>query len=67
MDANLHSPHRRLIELTMEHGDLNALIDSASADAPLDELMIRRLKKKRLALRDEIDKLQRSLQPDEPA
>ena len=51
----------------MEHGDLNALIDSASADAPLDELTIRRLKKKRLALRDEIDKLQRSLQPDEPA
>ena len=51
----------------MEHGDLNALIDRASLDTPLDELVIRRLKKKRLALRDEIDRLQRNLQPDEPA
>ncbi len=67
MDANLHSPRRRLIELTMEHGDLDALIDRVSLDMPLDELMIRRLKKKRLALRDEIDRLQRNLQPDEPA
>lgn len=67
MDANLHSPHRRLIELTMEHSDLDALIDRVSLDAPLDELVIRRLKKKRLALRDEIDKLQRTMQPDEPA
>jgi hypothetical protein len=67
LDANLHFPRRRLIELTMEHGDLDALIDRACLDAPLDELMIRRLKKKRLALRDEIDKLQRALQPDEPA
>jgi hypothetical protein len=51
----------------MEHGDLDALIDRVSLDMPLDELMIRRLKKKRLALRDEIDRLQRNLQPDEPA
>ena len=51
----------------MEHGDLDALIDRVSVDAPLDELVIRRLKKKRLALRDEINKLQRTLQPDEPA
>lgn len=67
MDANLHSPRRRLIELTMEHGDLDALIDIACLDMPVDELMIRRLKKKRLAMRDEIDRLQRNLQPDEPA
>lgn len=67
MDANLHSPRRRLIELTMEHGDLDALIDIACLDKPVDELMIRRLKKKRLAMRDEIDRLQRNLQPDEPA
>lgn len=51
----------------MEHGDLDALIDIACAATPVDELMIRRLKKKRLAMRDEIDRLQRNLQPDEPA
>jgi len=51
----------------MEHSDLDALIDRADADAPTDELMMRRLKKRRLALRDEIARLQHALQPDEPA
>ena len=67
LDANLHSPERRLIELRIEHGDLDALIDVAAVAAPLDELRIRRLKKKKLALRDEISRLECSLQPNEPA
>ena len=67
LTENLHSPQRRLIELTIEHGDLDALIDLACVDMPLDELMIRRLKKRRLAMRDEINRLQNSLQPDESA
>ena len=67
MNANLHSPERRLIELRMEHADLNALIDRAATEAPADELMMRRLKKRRLLLRDEIDRAERALQPDEPA
>lgn len=67
MNANLHSPERRLIELRMEHADLDALIDRAATEAPTDELMMRRLKKRRLVLRDEIDRVERALQPDEPA
>jgi hypothetical protein len=67
LHANLHSPERRLIELRMEHGDLNALIDRAAEVVPTDELMLRRLKKKKLALRDEIDRIERSIQPNEPA
>ncbi len=67
MTTNLHSPERRLIELRMEHGDLNAMIDRAVLDAPTDELMLRRLKKRRLALRDEIARLERALSPNEPA
>jgi hypothetical protein len=51
----------------MEHGDLDALIDSAAAHVPVDELMMRRLKKKRLALRDEIARIERELDPNEPA
>ncbi len=51
----------------MEHSDLDALIDRADEDVPTDELMMRRLKKKRLALRDEIVRLENALQPDEPA
>ena len=67
MDTNLHSPERRLIELRMEHADLDALIDRAAEQSPVDELMLRRLKKKRLALRDEIARLERVLDPKEPA
>lgn len=67
MNANLHSPERRLIELRMEHADLDALIDRVATEAPTDELMMRRLKKRRLVLRDEIDRVERALQPDEPA
>jgi hypothetical protein len=64
---NLHSPERRLIELRMEHADLDALIDRVGSDAPVDELMIRRLKKRRLAMRDEIARVERDLEPSEPA
>jgi len=67
LNTNLHSPERRLIELRMEHSDLDALIDHASMVHPLDELLMRRLKKRRLALRDEIVRIELSLTPDEPA
>jgi hypothetical protein len=67
MDANLHSTHRRLIEMSIEHADLDALIDRAAEAMPMDELQLRRLKKRRLALRDAMDRLQRQLTPEEPA
>lgn len=67
MTANLHSPERRLIELRMEHADLDASIDRLAGQAPVDELMLQRLKKRRLALRDAIARLQAQLEPDEPA
>lgn len=62
------SPHRRLIELQMEHADLDALIDQlAEGIMPCDELRLRRLKKRRLALRDEMARLQWQIDPKEPA
>jgi hypothetical protein len=67
MEQNLHSPHRRLIELRMEHADLDSLIDRSSELAPLDDLTLRRLKKRRLALRDQIARLEVELDPPEPA
>jgi hypothetical protein len=67
LDSNLHSPERRLIELRMEHADLDALIDRAADQIPVDELMMRRLKKRRLALRDDIARLELVLDPKEPA
>ncbi len=67
LDSNLHSPERRLIELRMEHADLDALIDRAESEHPADELTMRRLKKRRLMLRDMIAKLELALDPKEPA
>lgn len=67
VNSNLHSPERQLIELRMEHADLDAMIDRASDETPIDELMMRRLKKRRLALRDEMARIERDLIPDVPA
>ena len=67
LDLNLHFPERRLIELKIEHADLNALVDMAAHAVPVDELMLRRLKKRRLHLRDQISQLELSLDPPEPA
>jgi hypothetical protein len=68
MDQNLHSPERRLIELRIEHADLDELIDrSAEDDRPGDELAMRRMKKRRLLLRDEIARLEAQIEPPQPA
>ncbi len=67
MDDNLHSPQRRLIELRIEHSDLDGLIDRVALERPLDELSLRRLKKRRLALRDLIVTLELRLTPPESA
>jgi len=67
MDDNLHSLPRRLIELRIEHADLDSLIDQAAIERPSDELVLRRLKKRRLLLRDMIARLEAQLDPPEPA
>lgn len=67
MEDNLHSPHRRLIELRIEHADLDNLIDRTVAEYPDDELALRRLKKRRLLLRDLIAQLESEIEPPEPA
>jgi hypothetical protein len=67
MDENLHSPQRRLIELRIEHADLDDLIDRSSPERPADDLVLRRLKKRRLLLRDQIARLETELDPPEPA
>ena len=67
MDENLHSPQRRLIELRIEHADLDDLIDRNPLDRGSDELTLRRLKKRRLLLRDQISRLESQIDPPEPA
>lgn len=67
MNENLHSPQRQLIELRIEHADLDDLIDRHTDDPLTDELAMRRLKKRRLLLRDQIARLEGELDPPEPA
>ena len=67
MDDNLHSPQRRLIELRIEHADLDNMIDRLAEQMPLDDLALRRLKKRRLLLRDQISQLEFAVDPPEPA
>lgn len=67
LDSNLHSLSRQLIELRIEHADLDATIDHMAEASPPDELLLRRLKKRRLVLRDQIERLENLLDPKEPA
>lgn len=67
MDDNLRSPQRQLIELRIEHADLDSLIDRLGEQPQPDDLALRRLKKRRLMLRDQIRRLESALEPPEPA
>ena len=58
-----------LNELEVEHRDLNLIIGHLAA-TPLpeqDQLLIHRLKKRKLMLKDKIYQLERMLVPDVPA
>ena len=57
----------RLLELQSEHRDLDLAIALLMASPSGDELLVRRLKKRKLALRDRILALEKILTPDEPA
>ncbi len=67
MNDNLHSIERQLIELRMEHADMDDMIDRIALTVPHDDLALRRLKKRRLLLRDQIRRLEVDLDPPTPA
>lgn len=55
---------RRLIELRTEHGDLDTAVAALLERPPYDQLKLQRLKKRKLALKDEIRRLESALYPD---
>lgn len=57
----------RLAELRMEHRDLDVAIERLHENITADELAIKRLKKRKLQLKDTIARLESALIPDEPA
>lgn len=58
---------RRLAELKLEHRDLDLAIARLQTGSAADELAVKRLKKRKLLLKDTISKLESALIPDEPA
>lgn len=64
IDTESFREYARLRELRISHRDLDDLIDRLSHDPLVDQLRIRRLKKKRLLLKDMIARLESDIIPD---
>src|SRR5690606_25677635 len=65
--AELSRMARRVVELRQEHRDLDLAIERLQVDIANDELAIKRMKKRKLQLKDQIAWLENALIPDEPA
>jgi len=55
---------QRLVEVSLEHRDLDTAIARLEADVCHDELQLRRLKRRKLLLKDQMARLSRQLDPD---
>jgi hypothetical protein len=58
---------QRIVQLTLEHRDLDDVIERLTFRRDVDALQITRLKRRKLLLKDQIAWLQRQLDPDIPA
>ena len=64
MENNTEEIKRRISELNLEHRDLDRAIEALEQNPLHDELQLKRLKKRKLMLKDQIFMLQRQLVPD---
>ena len=55
---------QRLSELRQEHRDLDDVIARIAEDAPFDQIQLKRLKKRKLMLKDQIARIEDILLPD---
>ncbi len=67
MSADAQQIRERVIELEIEHRDLDDVIVRMSAASDRDDLQLRRLKKRKLQLKDQLIRLKMMLVPDIPA
>ena len=54
----------RLVELRIEHRDLDEAISRMTLAPPEDQLLLRRLKKRKLLIKDRVCALERMLDPE---
>jgi hypothetical protein len=64
VDRELFRNIEKLRQLRIEHRDLDEIIARLTLDVHSDELQLKRLKKRKLLLKDQITKLQSELIPD---
>ena len=64
VDRELFRNMQKLRALRIEHRDLDEVIARLSLDIHIDELQLKRLKKRKLALKDQILMLESKLIPD---
>lgn len=65
MSSEFDNPIRQqLLELRIEHRDLDQAIARLVEDISVDNLQLRRLKKRKLQLKDAISRLESNLIPD---
>jgi hypothetical protein len=64
VDRELFRNMQKLRDLRIEHRDLDEVISRLSLDFNIDELQLKRLKKRKLALKDQILLLESQLIPD---
>lgn len=57
----------QLLELRIEHRDLDEAIERLEAAPPHDELLLRRMKKRKLQLKDKIATIEHLLEPNQLA
>ena len=55
---------QQLEQLTIEHSDLNAIIEEMVTNPLTDMIRLQRLKKRKLAIKDEIRSIHQRLLPD---
>ena len=63
-DADNETLQQKLAELKSEHRDLDDVIAQIIENAPFDQIQIKRLKKRKLLLKDHITKIESRLLPD---
>lgn len=63
-DTEERELHERVKALRQEHADLDAAIEALQAVPAPDQLRIARMKRKKLALRDEIVRIEARILPD---
>ncbi len=63
-DEDVKELKRRLDRLRSEHRDLDEVISRLSEQGDADQLLMRRMKKRKLVLKDEITAIETALIPD---